>query len=210
MRGLAPVALASCLTLSGAIALSGGLVAAQQSQALFDTPLVVLGPFEPAFDRLLDVDGDAFPDALGLIQDTALDTATFALYRNDGTGVFSGFWSGTLNDDDVGPFTSTAVGDLDGDGRDDFAIAQGDRVYAFRTQGLAAPQPLTPIALPPAWGDARERAALEVQGNAPRGDPLGTDSSLHCPGSNGALVPLRDAGQKDIDAIETVEPSQHP
>jgi hypothetical protein len=130
------------------VALAAALTPAQESAAVYDAPLVVLQADEVPFTALLDFDGDGDMDAVGDWRiPVFLGTAKrrFALYLNDGTGRMTRvFDSGTVNDPlTAGPHPVEAIygiGDLNGDGRDDFVLAYGRTVMVVHgnSQGTVA------------------------------------------------------------------------
>lgn len=143
----------SALCLLGG-ALAGG-ARAQESDALYDAAIVQLGPYGPGYDRLLELDGDGHVDALGLSVDGAAGQALIRLYTNDGTGRMSSLWDGLVNDAVLDAHTTAAIGDVSGDGAPDLLLGGGDKVWAWRTNGLQDPTSLAPVVAPASWGRLR-------------------------------------------------------
>ena len=120
-------------------------VVAQERAQVFDAAQVQVGPLDPAFEALFDLDGDAFPDAVGALFGTA--SGVIGTYRNDGSGRFL-------------PVRSTSVptwfgasvilpGDFDGDGRrDDFVLGTKNLVGCYYFDGVGPPTTVGPQAGP--------------------------------------------------------------
>jgi len=98
-------------------------VAAHESAAPFDAPLVVL-PRLHVFRYTGDVDGDAYPDALATWGHDS--QVTVIVLSNDGQGGFFERCRASFPRRPQGVFTFTA-GDLDGDGLLDWAVGVPDR-----------------------------------------------------------------------------------
>lgn len=98
-----------------------GSAFAQEDQALFDTPLVVLDVDSVPFRHLSDLDGDGDLDAFGFFQNGSY-ARWAAAYENDGNGVFTWRW-GTSSFGNF-DFADFAVGDFDGDGLEDIVLSE--------------------------------------------------------------------------------------
>ena len=140
---LGALRVASCLIL----ALGFTVVHGQQSANLFDAARIVLPTTDPIFQRLIDLDSDGSPDAVGMRG--GFGTSELRLYRNLGDGSFTSVWSHVVNWPHQAADTANplVVGDFDGDGLDDdFALSAGNELRLFLGSGLfASPQP--PIVL---------------------------------------------------------------
>ncbi len=121
------------LSLACLLSLASGPIA-QEDALAYDAAQVVLGNTDPAFVAVLDLDGDGDLDALGEF------AGDLALYENDGSGVFAEIWTGPQGG--PSPAKHFAVGDVDGDQRDDFAISSLAGVRVWLTNGTDAPTPL--------------------------------------------------------------------
>ena len=132
-------------TLLGAAltALSAPVLAApQESAAIFDTPMVVIGD-QRRFEHVLDLDADGDMDAVGWwwqIQGSS-EKAVITGWENDGAGVLTE----TLNvligsdEDPTGNSAGMEVGRLDGTARDDFAVAFSNGLWLYASNGTAQP-----------------------------------------------------------------------
>jgi hypothetical protein len=116
--------------------------AAQEADAHFDAPVVVLDALH-RFDHLLDLDADGDMDAVGWwwLPSGTLEQAEVTGWINAGDGKLAEAWSFTVvvPDGDVGTPQQLVTGRLDGDARDDFAVSYGRHVWAFTSEGGAAP-----------------------------------------------------------------------
>jgi hypothetical protein len=133
----------SCLLLSLALlpTLAPGATS-QESAAVFDAPVIVADHFQ-RFEELLDLDGDGDQDVFGWWWNASasLEELTMVGWLNDGNGRFVESWTQVLilpGSNDGGP-QSAAVGDVDGDGRDDFALGFDDQVWIYSSNGATAP-----------------------------------------------------------------------
>lgn len=121
-------------------------LAAQESAAPFDAAQVQIGPLEPAFEAIFDLDGDAHPDVVGALFGTS--SAEIGVYRNDGNGRFLPAWRGTV----ASWFGAHVIlpGDFDGDGRrDDFAVSVGNALQIHCFDGVGAPTFIGALLTPP-------------------------------------------------------------
>ena len=119
---------------------------AQQSSQTFDAAALVLGPADPAFEALLDLDQDGFMDAVGArLGGTHTD---LGLYQNDGTGLFTPIWTGTGPGSGSSIYGAAITGDFNGDGRTDFALWTRTAIQVFLTNGLQAPTALPVLTSP--------------------------------------------------------------
>ena len=112
----------------------------QADERPFDAPLVLLDEDVAPFRRMIDLDGDPFPDAVGAWANSNNSQFRVDVYQNDGTGGYDVVWS----DPSVVPGSPSAghspelkieVADLDGDGDDDFCVIQGNQVWDFTVGG---------------------------------------------------------------------------
>ena len=112
----------------------------QADERPFDAPLVLLDEDVAPFRRMIDPDGDPFPDAVGAWANSNNSQFRVDVYQNDGTGGYDVVWS----DPSVVPGSPSAghspelkieVADLDGDGDDDFCVIQGNQVWDFTVGG---------------------------------------------------------------------------
>ena len=72
-----------------ALAASVAPLAAQESQARFDAPLVVLSKNQPTFRHLVDCNGDGLVDALGYDRESTGGGFLVSAYLGDGTGTLT-------------------------------------------------------------------------------------------------------------------------
>ncbi len=114
---------------------------AQESSARLDAPVVIADDFH-RFEFLLDLDDDGFADALDwLWTDNSFDEIRVTGWINDQAGTLVPTWDFTI---DLGSAVAsdpydTAVGDLNGDDRGDFAISNNGNVWLYTSNGAAAP-----------------------------------------------------------------------
>ncbi|MEZ6037414.1 MAG: VCBS repeat-containing protein [Planctomycetota bacterium] len=118
--------------------LSFASLVAQESKALLHAPLMVLPSGSAPVQQLLDLDGDGDLDAIGTrLHGNGVDGRLHA-WRNDGGALtqvsedFCQLGEQYGSDADV---LAVAIGDLDGDGLVDFAVAGGDVVRRYRSLG---------------------------------------------------------------------------
>ncbi len=180
----------------------------QQSKALFDTPVVVLPADSPPFDRLLDFDGDGFTDAVGhrVIDDGS--EVHIAAWQNNGLG-------GLVNVFDKKTATipsglsgltpmKVAVGDLNGDGLDDFVLAGGNgfikfeaRIGGFNQYLIQESAPVSGVVLEDLDGDSIDDVLVTRHDNS--------GPSVHILWSSGGdlIAPLSHSFyENDVVAVE--------
>ena len=111
---------------------------AQETQAFFNTPVVVLPMSSPPFQRLFDFDGDGFQDAVGHMMISDGSDAVIRVWHNDGSGELVQ----AFQDDGIpfsGPNSGAALsidtGDFNGDGLDDFFLAGSSTSLVYTSQG---------------------------------------------------------------------------
>ena len=138
----------------------------QESAAHFDAAVVLLDKDAGVFKRTLDLDADGVRDAVGLNVASNYGVSYLYLYANDGSGTFQELWTTSIL---ATPSTDLddpiAVGDLDGDGRQDFVAGIQDRLYPYLSNGLADPTALAPIQLPAGWGHAVDLVLCDQNGD---------------------------------------------
>ena len=125
-----------------------GVALAQESQQLFRVPVVV-GQDDERFETLVDLDADGDLDILGWWwQGTSpLDEVEVSARFNDGSGAFAPGWAIDVEFPISGD-TDFAVGDLDGDGRDDFGVRMYGELRLFQGNGTSPPTPFATHAIP--------------------------------------------------------------
>lgn len=105
-------------------------IAAQQSSVHFDATQVATNPFQ-RFTQLLDLDGNAAVDAAGWWWTNSLKTSVVvSAFRNFG-GRFDLAWQASTATVAANPVVHDAVGDFNGDGREDFAVSTGSLFTVF-------------------------------------------------------------------------------
>ena len=114
---------------------------AQQARLTHDAPQVMFGADHPPLQRLFDYDADGDLDAVGgRVGDIGGSPAGFetAVWFNDGQGVYRPAMRASSNVVPPGTFADhmpIAVGDLNGDGRDDFVQAAGEEIWQWLAPG---------------------------------------------------------------------------
>lgn len=119
-------------------------VVAQESSLRFDAAQVVLSPDSPAIRRLVHLDGDGIPDAIGLSFVTRTwpqeSDSIVGLYRGLGDGTYELLHTVTETHSELPHESSMVVlGDFDGDGQEDFAFTSRKRLYIGLLDGVHAP-----------------------------------------------------------------------
>ena len=124
-------------------------LAAQESSAVFDAPVVALGD-QHRIEYVLDLDGDGDQDAFGWWwQNNLKGWVDVRGYLNDGQGVLTEAWSQSAFADWDAPFRgASAVGNFDGNAREDFAVGLGNRIHVFRSNGASKPTLAAELFLP--------------------------------------------------------------
>ncbi len=119
---------------------------AQESRASFDAPVVVTS-WLFNMTNVLDFDGDGFMDSIGYWPTGQSLQLTY--WRNDGQGGLVGSMALSVNHSTNAPLqTHSAVGDFNGDGLDDVALAVDNWVSIYLSNGLSAPTILPAIYQP--------------------------------------------------------------
>lgn len=134
----------------------------------FDAPEFLTAGISPEVLVAADVDGDGQPDMLAFNR----DDSTFAIFRRSGDG-----WGATLYSKCQDGVVSAAVGDLDGDGRVDVAMAhagfdvvlvaygRGDGTFTD-PEAIAAGSPTSDVAVGDLDRDGRLDLVVVAQGLA--------------------------------------------
>ncbi|MFY9345498.1 MAG: VCBS repeat-containing protein [Planctomycetota bacterium] len=129
------------------------LAVAQQTQTIFDAPVVVIDAWS-RIDELLDLDLDGDLDGFGLYLSEALSSSapTFMhakLHRNDGAGRFTSSIVYQWPSSAAQPSTyRSAVGDVDGDGHADVVTLRGSELWVVESRsGQPTVRMLTPVFL---------------------------------------------------------------
>jgi hypothetical protein len=146
------------------VALAGTPAFAQESRNLFDAPQVQLPDDSPPFQRLGDFDGDGRMDAVGSrVISTGLQYQV-RVWR-DNQGVYEQRYSETnAVVAAYGTRMAIAVGDLDGDGDQDFVAGGGWSVFRYTNEGnftftrsllWSTPDIVTDVALADIDGDGQ-------------------------------------------------------
>lgn len=173
-----------------ALALAPAATSAQESAALLDVSVKQLGPSQGTFYELIDLEGGGPPHALGyeILGDLTQDSVL--LYQNAGDGSFSVLWEAELPGSIAWVFSDPlATGDLDADGREDFAVVVEGEVNFFRSNGLAPPEALGSLSLPASWGEERDLELRDHDGDG-RADLLVlTEERLALYTTNASLDP---------------------
>ncbi len=132
------------------LALLAAAAGAQQSPP-FEAAVIVADDTQ-RFEAVLDLSGDGFADALSWYwtDEIAYDGALVTGWLNDGQGALAPAWSFTVPVTAAKPYSlaCTATGDLDGDARDDFAVAFGAAVHLWSANGAAPPTELAVVDVP--------------------------------------------------------------
>lgn len=119
-------------------------VAAQESAAIFEAPVIVVPNQQARMNALLDIDGDGFVDSVGMFfqQQDVLGVFTFL---NDGSGRMLSHETRLLPIPVLGPAATIAVADFSGDGLPDWVIAASTDIFPFISNGVAPSTALPPI-----------------------------------------------------------------
>jgi len=125
---------------------------AAAQQPLFDAALVVADKTH-RFEAVLDLDADGFADALSWYwtDDVNFSGAQVSGWLNDGTGALAPAWSLAVQpifEAQEYSLALTATGDLDGDAREDFAVAFGADVHLWSSNGASLPTELSVVSNP--------------------------------------------------------------
>jgi FG-GAP-like repeat len=136
---------------AAALAVLAGAVAAQKPAPLLDAALIVADESQ-RFEAVLDLDADGSADVLSWYwtDDVFFTGARVSGWLNDGQGNLVQAWSFTLPVSDAQPFAlhCTAVGDLDGNALEDFAVAFGASVHVWASNGASPPTELAVVTGP--------------------------------------------------------------
>ncbi len=188
---------------------------AQETKSVIDAPVVVANWFDQ-ITHLLDLDGDGFKDAIGYWPNTTF--LQVEAWHNDGQGVLN--WIGDIpvpNSSSRPLQTPAAVGDFNGDGLDDFAIAVDTDIHFFFSNGSNLPTIGSSMLLPARVTnlvagdfdrDGLDDVAVTVAGllrlylNRPAGFLPGSSVSLN-PGDNYVLfsAEVNGDGQPDVALV---------
>ncbi len=124
------------------LVLLGSPSSSQESAAIFDKPIVVAGEYQ-RIQKLPDLDGDGFADAIGTWASTnPLGDVTVTAWRNDGAGALAPVWtfnvvlpSGSVSAE----ATLVGTGDFDLDGDEDFVLKLGGNLRYYLSNGVSPP-----------------------------------------------------------------------
>jgi len=127
-----------------------------KATTLFDAALVRRSAYEPAFERLLDVDADGELEILGLRLRGSSNPSQVRLLRRNSDGDFVDGWLETFQQQN---FTNhrviTAIGDVDGNGGDDIVMVNGTELLVWVTHDLGVPTAIPVLTLPSGPGTSR-------------------------------------------------------
>lgn len=126
---------------------------AQQSAALFDAAVVV-ADHRSRFEALIDFDDDGYEDALDWWwTGSGYDGVWVTGWMNDGTGRLVETWSFTIDFSfSSTPTSSATVGDYNGDGVDDFALAFENKIWLYASNGALEPTLINTLNVGTVWG----------------------------------------------------------
>ena len=127
------------LTTGAVLFLLAPAALAQQEAQLFDAPVLAVADSAQRMNALLDLNNDGWTDAVGSFYPND-DTGGVYAFLNDGTGRMTPFFEQEWpqNVTNTMPFP-VDVGDLNGDGFDDFATGLRDELKVYRSNGGAPP-----------------------------------------------------------------------
>ncbi len=127
---------------------------AQQSDVVFDAGTVVIPDSRERMNALVDLDGDAFPDAVGYYYRLSTETGVFG-FVNDGQGRFSKAWQITVLPGTMAsvPPAGFDAADMTGDGKVEIALAVRNRMNLWTGAGTSAPAPMLQVDFLPSTND---------------------------------------------------------
>jgi hypothetical protein len=121
---------------------------AQQSATFFDAPVLVADALS-RFDLVLDLNGDTYADAVDWWwpASSTFEEVRVSGWINDQSGELVKTWTVllTMPDPNNARDGGSGAGDLDGDNLADFALAFGPDIYAFSSNGAAAPSQIAGV-----------------------------------------------------------------
>lgn len=131
-----PLALLASAVLTALLATAA---TGQQTAAVFETSVLVVPDDQQRMNALADLDDDDFIDAVGYFWPHS-DTFGVFGFQNNGEGRLDPLWQVEFTEYGDNDFpTGLDVRDLNGDGKDDFALVLRDRLRIYITNGANPP-----------------------------------------------------------------------